>query len=103
MIRFTLIFIMAASAFTSGCTYVPDMVADSDADHFIHTVLASDRTQAYRPLPASTATDSPGPSAFDQFVARFFMINTADSFKAATANADEYRLASADFILLLLR
>jgi hypothetical protein len=103
MTRFALMVFMAASAFASGCTYLPDTVADSGADVFIHTVLGSDRTPAYRPLPASTATDSAGPSAFDQFVGRFFMIDTAGSFKGTTPNADGYRLASADFIMLLLR
>jgi hypothetical protein len=102
IIRFTLIGTIAAAAFTSGCASLPNKSAESDADVFIHTVLASDQRQAYRP-PTWTSAGSAGPSAFEQFVARFFVVSTEDSFKGAPANVDGYRLASDDFIRLLLQ
>jgi hypothetical protein len=103
MIRFALILAMAAPAFTSGCASLPNKNAASDADVFIHTVLASDHTQAYRPPATPSSIGSTGPSAFDQFVARFFMIDTGESLKSVPANGHVYRLASDDFIMLLLR
>jgi hypothetical protein len=103
IVRFALMCAMAAATITSGCTSLPEMALESDADRFIHTVLASDQTQAFGPPTSLTSTGSDRPSAFEQFVARFFMINTTDSFMGATTDVDGDRPASDDFILLLLR
>jgi hypothetical protein len=65
--------------------------------------LASDQRKAYGPPSTLTSTGSDRPSAFDQFVARFFMIDTVDSFTGTSTDVDGDRLASADFVMLLLR
>jgi hypothetical protein len=103
IIRFSLMCAMAAAAISSGCTSLLEKAPESDADLFIHTVLASDQAKAYNPPSTPTSTGSDRPSAFDQFVARFFMIDTVDSFTGATTDVNGHRLASADFVMLLLR
>ena len=103
IVRFALMCATAAASIGSGCSSLPEMAAESDSDRFIHTVLASDQTKAYSPPTTLTTTGSDRPSAFDQFVARFFMINTMDPSMGATTDIDGDRLASDDFIILLLR